>query len=260
MKLGIPYIVSLRGSDVPFYSKRFFLLDTLILRYLSKRIWKCAYAVIPVSTHLEKLAKQTAPDQKFHIIPNGINTDEFIPIDNNKNHSIYTILFVGRLIPRKGLALLLRAFKMLSKTNSNINLRIVGDGPLRREIEQSCEKNGISENVQVSGYIPHQKMSHVYQNADIFVLPSHAEGMSNVILEAMACGLPIISTDAGATGLIDDNGIIVEKSPEKIASAIESLISNNESRMLMAQKSRSIAEQMSWKQVADQYLELYEKI
>src|SRR4030042_97489 len=96
-KLGLPYVVSLRGSDVPFYNKRFNLLDKIFFRRLSRHIWKEARSVVALSNDLASLAKKSAPDQKISVIYNGINTEEFKPDSEIlSREKTFTVLFVGR--------------------------------------------------------------------------------------------------------------------------------------------------------------------
>lgn len=102
----------------------------------------------------------------------------------------------------------------------------------------------------------------MYRQADLFVLPAKNEGMPVAALEAMACGLPVIMTDVGGSDeLIDGNGFVVPKgNPTALREAIGQYIRNPALLIKHGKRSREIAETMSWKTVAEQYLELYEKI
>ena len=121
---------------------------------------------------------------------------------------------------------------------------------------------GLGADVVVSfaGYIEPGQLPETYAASDIFVLPSMNEGMSNTVLEAMACGLPIITTDTGGTSeLISDNGIVLsEVSGASIADAVCRLMADNEARRTMGSKSREMAESLSWEKVAESYLSIYE--
>ena len=259
MKLGVPYIVSLRGSDVPFYNRRFYWLDKLIFRRLSRRIWRRAKAVIANSEGLKELALKTAPVQVISIIPNGVDVQQFCPANSGHRKSLGTydvlnIISTGRLIERKGYAYLLLALEGLH----NVELTLVGDGPLRVELEQLAKKNNVK--VNFVGNIAHDKIIPYLQEADVFVLPSLNEGMSNAILEAMACGLPIIATDTGGSReLVRENGMIVPKADAPaLRMAIEKLVHHPDLRKTMGAASRQRAEQMNWETVAQEYLRVYE--
>ncbi|MCX6766055.1 MAG: glycosyltransferase family 4 protein [Candidatus Moranbacteria bacterium] len=262
MLLGLPYIVSLRGSDVPGYNERFRLFDRIFLKTISRRVWKKAQIVTALSQDLLNLARFTDKDKKIEVIYNGINTDEFYPdeIALNKEKN-FNILFVGRLIKRKGLIYLLDAFINLQKVHPHIRLIVAGSGPLMDCFKNYCIKNNISEKVNFLGVLGHKELNKVYQKSHVFVISSLNEALGNVTLEALAVGLPVITTKTGAAELISDNGIIVEKgSSAQIAQALEKLINDESLRKNMGAKSRRIALGMGWHNVASKYLKIYETI
>jgi glycosyltransferase involved in cell wall biosynthesis len=121
---------------------------------------------------------------------------------------------------------------------------------------------GIEEKKEFMGYVPHEQLPEKYREADIFVMPSLNEGMSNTILEAISSGLPIITTQVGGTDeLIDENGHIVDKkSPKQIKEAIKDYMKNPEKLERHRKKSRNIAETMSWERVTEEYIEAYREI
>ncbi len=253
-RLGIPYIVSLRGSDVPFYNPRFKLLDTLLFQRMSRSIWKHSKATIANSQGLKDLALETAPDQDIGVIYNGVDVDEFAHLTHDYDLTTpLRILGVGRLIPRKGFDLLLKAIH-----NLPVEVILIGDGPERESLESYATEHNLP--VTFTGAIDHTQIIEYYQNHDIFVLPSANEGMSNTVLEAMACGLPIITTDTGGTSeLITDNGWVVPRTVEDLKGAIQAALFNREHLSTMGQISRKRVELMSWENVADQYVEEYQK-
>ena len=255
MKLKIPYIVSLRGSDVPFYNKRFYWLDLFVFKRLSKKIWENAKAVITNSQGLKDLALKSClkQEQKIEVIYNGVDIKEFTPNECKKKNDKLVLISTGRLITRKGYSFLIEAIADLS----TIELWLIGDGNLKEELENQAK----NQNAQVKflGKKNHEEIAGLLKQADVFVLPSLNEGMSNSILEAMACGLPIITTDTGGSvELIKDNGFIVEKkSPESIKEAVIKISNNAELINFMSKMSRNVAEKMSWTKVADSYIKKY---
>jgi len=249
-QLKLPYIVSLRGSDVPFYNPRFEKLDKLIFQHLSKNIWKNSKATIANSQGLKDLALKTSPNQKIELIYNGIDITEFHP-SKTKLHTPLRILAVGRLIPRKGFDILLQASKDL-----DIEVTIIGDGPEKNNLQAISKDNKIQ--AHFTGAIEHDKIITYYQESDIFVLPSANEGMSNTVLEAMACGLPIITTNTGGTQeLVKENGWIIKRNVKELRKALESAISNPKQLNKMGQESRKKVESMTWEKVADEYRDVY---
>lgn len=257
MRLGVPYIVSLRGSDVPFHNKRFWLLDRFFLRWLSKKIWRKARAVIAVSRYLETRAKISSPHQGFSVIPNGVDTEEFTS-SAQRNPGEFHILFAGRLSKIKGLHYLAEALIILRRDVKDVHLHLVGDGPLKVPLMHFMKREGLQDVLHLHGMMPHARMQDFYHRADVFVLPSLHEGMPNAILEAMACGLPIITTKTGAAELLDGNGLVVEKNSSlAIATALVEIARNQSLKEKMGKRSRELAEQMRWDHISKQYLRLY---
>lgn len=287
-RFGIPYIVSLRGSDVPGYSEKYDRLY-FFLASLVRLVWKKALAVVPNSRGLAELAAKTASGQTFEIIPNGVDTEEFRPDPERERDGYFRILSVSRLTPRKGIRFLIRAMAMLSfpviaskarqssekekrldrhapgedavardDRCSKLELWIAGDGEEKAELEALAKECGVSEKVKFFGAVPHEELRKYYGLADVFCLPSQNEGMSNTVLEALAAGLPIVATVTGGTEeLIRDgeNGLFVaQQSPEDLAGKLGKLLSDEPLRLRMGEASRRRAEEMSWKAVAERFL------
>lgn len=250
MKLKIPYIVSLRGSDVPFYNKRFYWLDKFIFQHLSKKIWRKANAVVANSQGLKNLALESAPKQKIDVIYNGVDTNEFAPIENKPKNDKLILISTGRLIARKGYNFLIEAIANLLQ----VELWLIGEGNLKNELELQAKT--LNAQIKFLGKKEHHEIPKYLKQADIFVLPSLNEGMSNSILEAMACGLPIIATDTGGSAeLIQGNGIIVEKSNvQDLKNAINHYINQPTLLMQHADKSLELAKKMNWSSIAQEYV------
>lgn len=253
----MPYIVSIRGSDVPGFNARF-SLQYVFLSPLIRRIWREALFVVSNSTGLRDLAHRTAPMLNIHVIPNGIDTREF-KFRQDRNDRRIVILTVARLIRRKGIDDLLQALPDIINQHPEVSVRIIGEGNLEKELRTLTLKLKISDHVEFLGYIPHDELPGYYATSDIFVLPSRNEGMSNTVLEAMACGLPIIATDTGGTKeLIRDNGQVIPVGrPDAIASAIHRYLIDRNLRYTHGKNSRLLAESMDWKRIADDYIKLY---
>lgn len=154
------------------------------------------------------------------------------------------ILFVGRLLALKGLRFLLSAYSKLRKEHESIGLLIVGDGPLRGELEAQCAKGQIRD-VYFVGFRQPKELPLYYALGDIFVLPSLQESWGAVVNEAMACGLPIVATRVtGAAGdiVVDgENGfVIAEGNVEELYQALKILVEDPEKRVRMGAISRKI--------------------
>ncbi len=263
-QFNLPYIISLRGSDVPGYSDRFVFLYKLITP-LIKFIWHNADQVISNSEGLKKLAEKTKTKKNINIIYNGIDIDHFKPkAENNFQDKFIITPGASRITDRKGLNYLIEAVAELAPKYPQIYLKIMGDGNAREKLEQLAKNLKLEDKIKFLGRIPREETTKYYQEARLFVLPSFNEGMSNAMLEALAVGLPIISTNTGgASELVVDgqNGFIVKfKDSQDIAEKIEELILNEDLRKKMSIASRVLAEKMSWKNVAEEYFEEYGKI
>lgn len=260
-RLKQPYIVSLRGSDVPFYNQRFRVLDKLVFQRLSKTVWKNARAVIANSNGLKQLAFKTLPNFQFNVIYNGIDIERFIP--KSTKEDTFTVLSTSRLIRRKGIEFLIKGFAKFIEKSRNSKLVLVGDGDQKGELINLVNSLGITNYVEFLGSVPHDEIAQIYRNSDAFVLPSFNEGMSNSILEAMASGLPIISTSTGGSEELvsNNNGFIVEKeNSEQIAEKLFTLYSNRELVDKMGNESRKKAETMSWSNMAKEYFKIYKNV
>ncbi|MCK9378627.1 MAG: glycosyltransferase family 4 protein [Candidatus Moranbacteria bacterium] len=260
----IPYIISLRGSDVPGYSDRFgFIYRTI--SFFIKHIWNKSAAVVANSKGLKSLAHQTDSKQEIGVIYNGIDIEEFKADNSRKeNGKIYLTIGATRVTARKGINYLIEAVDLLKEKFPNIFVEIMGEGDAKDDLENQTKKLGLEKKVKFLGRVPREKTFSYYQKADIFVLPSLNEGMSNAMLEALSSGLPIVSTDTGgADELVKEgvNGYIVKmKDARDLAEKLEKIISNEELRVRMGRESRKIAEKMSWEKVAKQYVNLYRNV
>lgn len=261
-EFGIPYVVSLRGSDVPGYSERFGFLYKFITPII-KFIWKRACFVIANSDGLRQLALQSSPEKEIGVIYNGIDIEEFFPDHLKPDPNHFNIICVSRVTPRKGIRFLVQAFKILEARYDHIRMIIAGDGNEKKSLEQLVRGLGLEDKVVFLGVVPHEKLIDYYQKSNVFVLPSLNEGMSNTMLEALACGLPMVATDTGGTKeLITNrkNGLIVEmQNPDDLAEKIEQIVLDRQLEKSMGIESRILAEQLSWGKVAGQYVDIYEK-
>ena len=257
---NLPYIISLRGSDVPGYNIRLGL-DYKLLAGLFRRIWSSADAVIANSSGLKQLAIEFMPGLDIKVIPNGIDTDKFYPEKSSLKNPL-KLLTVCRLISRKRIDLLIHALASARAKGQDIELNIVGDGNLMSSLKSLTEHLSLYGKVHFFGRIEPEKMPEIYRSNDIFIMASQHEGMSNAMLEAMASGLPIITTRCeGAEELIENNGIIVENAnPESISEAIIKLASDRQNLNQFSVAAVKQAKKFSWSTVADKYRLLYEDI
>jgi len=259
----LPYIISLRGSDVPGKNLRF-AFEYKLLGIFFKVIWKNASALIACSEGLKQRALKFYPQVKIDVVPNGVDIEKFHPKSENKakKSDIIRLITVGRLSITKRVDILIDAVKILVEQGKKVKLLIVGGGSLKDSLEKLAAKKNLVNFIEFKGIVNSQQMPQLYQNSDLYVSATMQEGMSNAMLEAMACGLPIITTQCeGVDELIKGNGIIIkEETADEIAKAISELVMNTEKLESMSKASRKHSENFTWKSVSQAYLKFYQKI
>lgn len=256
-KYHIPYIIRFGGGDIPGFQERFKKVYQLLAPMIRK-IWREADARIANSDGLRQMALDFCDKYPFQVIPNGVDTERFTP-GVKKDKDYLEILFVSRLIERKGLQFVIPELRSIQEgTDKKIKLVVVGDGPYRPELERIATEHQVSDMISFEGQKSKDEIIPYYQNADIFILPSKKEGMPNVVLEAVSCGLSIVMTPCqGAKELIDGNGYVSEI--PSFAVKVKELVQNDDLRMQMGNRSRELAEKhFGWKFTIASYLRLIE--
>lgn len=259
---GTPYVVFLGGRDVPrrnpdppAYRLWYGVLGSAI-----RSIWGHASAVVACSEGLRDLALRTAPTASIRVIPDGADLARFRPIPRPADQTPMRLLMISRLIPRKGVHLLLQAIpKIVSNTPFVVD--IVGDGPEQPKLEQMARELGITEQVSFVGTVAYEELEQWYQRADVFVLCSYAEGMPLVVLEAMACGLPVVATRVqGIESLVQPgrNGYLFPPgNVDALAEALTKVLNAGPIRQSMGEHSVRLVQPYDWSHIAQQYLGLY---
>lgn len=263
MLRGIPYGVYFGGSDIPGANPSRYKNIYPFLSPLLKAIWKPAKFRVVCSEDLARLAKESDPDSEFIVIPNGVEIERFKPIDRPQN-PVVKILFIGRLIPRKGFQRVVQALPEVQKqARVPFEIEVVGTGAYQEELDDLAEKLQVSDLIHYVGSVPYDKLEKSYQYADIFVLTSLSEGMPSVILEAMGCGLPIIASDVGGNNEIvheGENGYLINGDDiETLTQRLTALINDAALREQMGRKSREMARKYDWPAIMSEYNKLYLK-
>ena len=193
------------------------------------------------------------------ITGNGVETKTFIPAEIREETE--SILYVGRLSYRKGLFELLESAKKICD-EYDVKFLLVGKGELEERIKKIIKNNGLQEKIILLGHVNQEKLIHLYQHSKIYLMPSYYESGPLVLLEAMSCGAPVISTKVGiATEAITDNynGILIScQSHEEISESIRKLLNNNELReKLRINTRKTMIDKYSWEEVVNRLEECY---
>jgi glycosyltransferase involved in cell wall biosynthesis len=260
----LPYVISLRGSDVPGDNARLQWEYKLLGPLVFKPIWKRAAALVACSAGLKDRALRFLPSEQIEVVPNGVDLETFRPAEPAPaaQDQPLKLLTVGRLSATKRLSLLIEAVEHLRATGAQVKLDIIGGGALEAELRQLLDRKQLRDAVTLAGRHSAREMPEIYCRHNVFVSASSQEGMSNAMLEAMASGLPIVTTRCeGLDELIDDNGLIVdEATPDALTRAIQTLIDDPAKRQAMAVAARKQAEKFNWGAVAEAYLQVYAKV
>jgi len=255
-RLGLPAVITARGTDI-----------NLIPRYAVPRVLirgaiAGAASLIAVSNALkEELVSLGAPDDKVTVLRNGVDVTLFHPLDRETARSRLrltrpTLLSVGHLIERKGHHRIIEAMVRLKQ----FDLVIVGEGPMRDQLSALVAQHGLGERVRLLGSRPHAELPSLYSAADILVLASSREGWANVLLEAMACGTPVVASNIwGNPEVVGDPaaGVIAEENtPDGIARAVQSLFSCMPDRGA----TRAYAEKFTWDATTAGQLALFRSV
>lgn len=258
-KYGLPYFIRFGGGDIPGYQKRFDKVYKIIAPAI-RVIWRDADMRIANSEGLRQMAYGFCDIYPFEVITNGVDTDTYCPLKvGDTVKDAVNILFVSRLIERKGLQHIIPELnRIIQSSDRDVKLTVVGDGPYREHLEGLAEKYGVVDHVDFVGSKKGDELISYYRGGDIFILPSSNEGMPNVVLEAMACGLPIIMTPCqGSAELVRDNGFISDTSG--FADRIAELTRDSVKREKMGALSRQmVEEQFSWDSIIEKYLSVLE--
>ena len=257
----LPYIISLRGSDVPGKHARL-KLDYKILGPVFGAIWEKAADLVAPSQGLKDRALRFLPSVSIDVVPNGVELDRFCPAQSKERTDTLKLLTVGRLSVTKRVPMLIDAIDILRKDGLKVCFTIAGGGQMQQQLREIILQRGLSDVIEMAGRISPENMPRIYRQNDILISASMQEGMSNAMLEAMASGLPIITTRCeGVEELIDDNGLVVEPAnAEEIAKAVRKLADNRQLHKQMSITARNRAEQFSWSNVAKQYIQIYRTI
>lgn len=258
--MGLPYVVSLRGGDVPGHVPEIRLFHTIVTP-LRRAVLGRARAVIANAPGLARKSESRDP-VPVHVIPNGVDTEVFQPSRTSEARGErFRILFVGRLHELKNIHMVLRSAARLEADGIAVSIDLVGDGPERPALEALAAELGLAPRVTWHGWRPKDEVAALYRRASCLVNPSRYEGMPNTVLEAMASGLPVVASDVGGNNDLvrsSETGFLFPLAdPQALTRALGELARDPALRERMGARARALAvSDYSWQGVAARYLDL----
>ncbi len=254
-----PYVISLRGGDVPGVETSVNRIHYL-LQPVRRLVLKYSQTIVANSISLKQAAQQADPFP-VAVIPNGVDTDFFYPVEHH--NKVFQFLFVGRFHNQKNLFFLLKQLNHLKNTITiSFICHIVGDGYLKDKLQEYATKQQVNLIIKWHGWLAKEQIRHLYQQSDCLLNPSLYEGMPNVVLEAMACGLPVIASNVvGNDAVVRHNqtGYLFELSKEEeFQTALQSLLTNRKKARQFGEAGRDwVVKEFSWANVAKEYVQLF---
>lgn len=266
----IPFVVSLHGSDMYIAQKN------ALFKAVARWVFGHAAAVTSCSEQLLEAAQRLDAPIASHLLSWGVDPDIFYPMpgDPELAHAwgfrpdALHIVALGRLVEKKGFGVLIRAFAELAQQHGRVRLVVGGEGSLRTSLEALAQNYGIQNQVVFPGRIPWDQVVDFFALADVYVLPSiqdsqgNVDGLPTVLIEALACGLPVIASDIGGVRLVikdGENGLLIPPGDsQSLGKALDQLLSDGNERYRLGQTAhQSVINDHSWESVASKLIEIF---
>jgi len=245
-----------------------FLIDGIEwwMTYEAKRVIVCSNSVKwEIESHFN------LPHDKVTVIPNGVEVSTFnLNINREEVKRRYGIkpnerivLFIGRLVPQKGVDMLIKAVPLIIQRHRDARILIAGDGWSRTYLEELVKSMNLGDHVRFLGFISDWELADLMVAADVLVVPSVYEPFGIVALEGMAAGTPVVATNIGGLSEIiehDRTGVLVyPRNPESIAWGVNRVLSDHKyADWLVRNARRKVLEAYSWEEIAKRTVEVYE--
>jgi glycosyltransferase involved in cell wall biosynthesis len=217
--------------------------------------------VIAVSrrTRDSLVGKLGVPKSRVTVVPNGIDLKYIAGVKAERVEN--KILYAGRLLPHKNLDVLIKSMPRVLEEFPNASLSIVGEGPAKKELTELASQLGLTGKVEFPGEVRYEEVIRHMKSASLFVLPSTREGFGISLVEAMACGTPVIGVRAEGSGVAEvingENGILCEL--HEIEAKILEVLENDSLRRRLIRRGYRFAKEMDWDRRAEEVLNAYRK-
>ncbi len=266
----IPCIITLHGSDI--HGLRY-----PGLKWLNAKVIKRSDACTANSSETARMAHHISMKDDIAVVPMGVNPCFLSAAHGGNAHQTGAkaeekrILYAGRLIDLKGIDYLIRALPAVLKQFPETQLLVVGSGPMKDDLVNLSNSLNLAERVAYIDAVSQEELLDYYTSADLFVLPSivnakgETEGLGVVLLEAMACGLPVVgSAVGGIPDIITDGetGLLArQKEPDSLAEKITKILSDSPLRRKLVENGyRVVQKKFSWDKISEKFIEIYQEV
>lgn len=246
-----PVIVNYRGGEAREYL-------SASARWVKPSLARSAQLVVP-SGFLRQVFSEFGVAAA--VIPNIIDLEMFYPAATQSRDNVFTLVITRNLEPIYGLDTAIRALALAREAVPTLHLKIAGSGPQQAELQRLVEQLGLGDAVAFLGRLERQQVVDLYHGADAMLNPSRVDNMPNSVLEALACGLPVISTNVGGVPYIVQHGqtalLVPRDDAGAMADAIVKLYTDTTLRNALREKGRRAVAQYAWEEVRPLWLSLY---
>jgi glycosyltransferase involved in cell wall biosynthesis len=260
-RFGKPLAITARGTDLNLIPRH--ALPRRMIAWAARQ----ADASIGVCAALVALLHDLgAPADRLHVMRNGVDLQLFRPVDPHTARSALGVqgqpllLSVGNLVDNKGHDMVIEALAVLRLQCPEARLAIVGDGPLRAQLQACARRHGVQDRVTFAGLFEQQQLVHWYSAADVLVLASSREGWANVLLESMSCGTPVVTTAVGGSPEVvcgpDAGTLVAHRDAHSVAQGILSVWKRRPDRRAV----RRYAEGFGWQATSDAQVRLFSQL
>ncbi len=255
---GKPVAITARGTDINLIPEH--RMPRLMIQWAARR----ASASIGVSSALvDRMRSLGMQADRLHVMRNGVDLHRFVPLPPSATRRELglegspLLMCVGNVHAHKGQGLAVQALALLRARHAQARLVIVGDGPDRESVQRQAQAAGVAGAVHFAGAVPNAELARWYSAADVLLLPSGREGWPNVLLEAMACGTPVVASRVGGVPEIvttlQAGRVVDDRTPAAFAAAVHDLLSSGIDRSSV----RRYAEGFSWERTSQDQVRLF---
>ena len=254
-KTGPATIATVHTNNYRFQFRRYGKISKRLLAPFEKKTYQISDRILPVSSYVRNnlIQDYRISPNRIEILLNGVNTRIFHPIPGRVGDR-NMILYVGRIYKGKGLEFLIDAMEQVVAKHPEFRLVVAGDGKYLKTIETRIRNKTVRNHIEFLGWQNSDALNGLYNEAAVCVMPSIVEGFGLTLLEAMACGCPVIATDSG--GAVDiihngENGLLVTYGDtDKLAASIIQLMTNEETRNRIVENVFKTVQSFTWEAIA----------